>query len=89
MTQVRSGAGQTHDRALQKPYLTLAEVAARLGRSPRTLREWIVHGCPSNDGPIRLDAIRLGRCWMVRVEWLDAFEERLGVRKEGQNKGAA
>ncbi len=32
-----------------------------LRRSPRTIRDWINHGCPTPNGAIRLDAAKLGR----------------------------
>ena len=58
-------------------YLTVEEVAAILRRSPRTIRGWISTGCPTPRGPVRLEAVKLGRAWMVRPDWLAVFEHRV------------
>lgn len=44
--------------------LTIAEVSAAIGISPRQVRRWIVTG--------RLPAVRLGRVWRVTRATLDA-----------------
>lgn len=58
-------------------YLTLAEVAAVLRRSPRTIRDWVTTGCPTPHGRIQLEAVKLGRAWTVRQDWLVVFEHRV------------
>lgn len=58
-------------------YYSVEEVAAFLRRSPRTIRDWIRHGCPTPDGPVRLDAAKLGRAWTIKDEWLVLFEHRV------------
>lgn len=58
-------------------YLTVEEVAQILRRSPRTVRDWIIDGCPTPHGRVRLDAAKLGKSWTVRADWLALFEFRV------------
>jgi excisionase family DNA binding protein len=59
--------------ALSRPFLTVAEVAARLGIDERTVRRWIVSG--------RLPAIQLGGPRApVRIP-VDEFDAWLETRR--------
>ena len=58
-------------------YHDVRAVARRFGRSPRTVRDWIAHGCPTPGGLVRLEAARVGRRWMIRDDWLERFEFRV------------
>ncbi|WP_322325544.1 helix-turn-helix domain-containing protein [Cypionkella sp.] len=58
-------------------YHTIEAIAARFQRSPRTVRDWINHGCKTTDGTIRLQAAKLGKSWVVKKEWLEFFEFRI------------
>ncbi|WP_297972582.1 helix-turn-helix domain-containing protein [uncultured Amaricoccus sp.] len=60
-----------------RQYLTVEDVAARHRRSPRTVRDWITHGCVTPGGRIRLEAIRAGKKYSVESEDLEIFEARL------------
>jgi len=60
-----------------KQYLTVEDVAARHRRSPRTVRDWIAHGCVTPGGRIRLEAIRAGKKYSIESEDLEIFEARL------------
>lgn len=55
-------------------YHNIDAVAARFGRNPRTIRDWINHGCKTPGGRIRLQATKLGKSWIVKKEWLEFFE---------------
>lgn len=58
-------------------YLTVEEVAEILRRSPRTIRDWITDGCPTDRGRVRLEAAKLGRSWSIREDWILVFEARV------------
>jgi hypothetical protein len=58
-------------------YLTIEEVAQRLRRNPRTIRDWVVNGCPTERGRVRLDATKAGKSWLVHPDWLALFEHRI------------
>ena len=58
-------------------YYDTADLAAMFKRHPRTIRNWILEGCPTPEGPVRLRAARLGKRWTVKDEWLAAFELRV------------
>ncbi|WP_076449607.1 helix-turn-helix domain-containing protein [Roseivivax lentus] len=58
-------------------YLTTQEVAKRLRRHPRTIRDWIVSGCPTSRGTVFLDATKPGKSWLVHPDWLALFEHRI------------
>jgi hypothetical protein len=58
-------------------FLTVEEVARKLRRSSRTIRDWINHGCPSPKGRIRLVASKFGRSWEIHPDQLVLFEHRL------------
>lgn len=61
-------------------YLNIEVIAARFQRSPRTIRDWINHGCKTPDGKIRLQAAKLGKSWVVKNEWLEFFEFQIKPR---------
>ena len=61
---------------------TTDEVARRFKRSPRTIRDWISHGCPTGGGLVQLEAARVGRSWLVRDDWLERFEFRVFSRPD-------
>ncbi len=61
-------------------YLSIEAIAARFQRSPRTIRDWINHGCKTPDGKIRLQAAKLGKSWVVKNEWLEFFEFQIMPR---------
>lgn len=61
-------------------YHTVDAVADRFNRSPRTIRDWINHGCRTPEGTIRLQAAKLGKSWVVKREWLDFFEFQIKPR---------
>ncbi len=60
-----------------KQYLSVEDVAARHRRSPRTVRDWITHGCVTPIGRIRLEAIRAGKKYSIETGDLEVFEARL------------
>lgn len=62
-------------------YLTVEEVAKILRLSTRTIRDWIIKGCPTPSGCVRLEAVKLGKAWTVRPDWLALFE--FNVRPPG------
>ncbi len=47
-----------------------------LGRKSRTIRDWIQTGCPTPGGPVRLEAVKIGRWWSVSEEALVLFRHR-------------
>ncbi len=55
-------------------YYTASEIAEIYRRDPHTIRDWINHGCPTPNGPIKLQAIKLGKSWTIKDEWLAVFE---------------
>jgi hypothetical protein len=62
---------------LGRQYLTVEDVATRHRRSPRTVRDWITHGCVTPNGRIRLRAVRAGKRYSIESEDLEIFEARL------------
>lgn len=58
-------------------YYSVADIAVRFGRSPRTIRDWIAHGCATPNGRIALPAIRAGKKLTIQSEDLELFEARL------------
>ncbi|WP_226629934.1 helix-turn-helix domain-containing protein [Alloyangia pacifica] len=58
-------------------YYSANEVAEIFGRDPHTIRDWINHGCPTPEGVIRLQAVKLGKSWSIKDEWLAVFELRV------------
>lgn len=58
-------------------YLTTAEVAKKLRRHPRTIRNWILKGTVTERGRIFLDGTKPGKSWLVHPEWLALFEHRI------------
>jgi hypothetical protein len=62
---------------LTKKYLSVEEVARRHGRSPRTIRDWIAHGCVTPNGRLVLPAIRAGKKLTIEIDDLEIFEARL------------
>jgi hypothetical protein len=61
-------------------YHTIEAIAGRFQRNPRTIRDWINHGCKTADGTIRLQAAKLGKSWVVKKEWLEFFEFQIQPR---------
>lgn len=53
------------------------ELAQRFHCHPRTIRDWINKGCPTNGRRVKLPAVRLGKKWQVREDWLVLFEHRV------------
>lgn len=58
-------------------YYSTAEVGEIFARDPHTIRDWIIHGCPTPDGRVKLQAVKLGKQWTIRDEWLAVFELRV------------
>lgn len=58
-------------------YITTGEVAKKLRRSPRTVRNWIAHGCPTPRGVVFLQATKAGKSWLIHPDWLALFEHRI------------
>ena len=58
-------------------YYSANDIAEIFGRDPHTIRDWINHGCPTPDGPISLQAVKLGKSWSIKDEWLAVFELRV------------
>ncbi|CTQ33929.1 helix-turn-helix domain-containing protein [Jannaschia rubra] len=58
-------------------YLTTNEVARKLKRSPRTIRDYIADGCLTPRGRIYLDGTKVGKSWLIHPEWLELFEHRI------------
>jgi hypothetical protein len=61
-------------------YHTIEAIADRFQRNPRTVRDWINHGCKTSDGTVRLQAAKLGKSWVVKKEWLEFFEFQIKPR---------
>lgn len=62
----------------EKPkYHTVADIARRLRRSPRTVRDWVREGCPVGGRRIPLRAVKAGKSYLVAHEDLEIFELRL------------
>lgn len=61
-------------------YHSIEAIADRFQRNPRTIRDWINHGCKTPDGTIRLQAAKLGKSWVVKKEWLEFFEFQIRPR---------
>lgn len=55
-------------------YHSVEAIADRFQRTPRTIRDWINHGCKTPEGTVRLQAAKLGKSWVVKKEWLEFFE---------------
>ena len=53
------------------------DLASRYRCDVRTIRDWIMHGCPTPSGRVKLPAVKLGRKWQVREDWLLLFEHRV------------
>lgn len=63
---------------MQTPrYYSVIEIAEIFRRDPHTIRNWIIHGCPTPQGPVRLQAAKLGRSWTIKDAWLASFELRV------------
>lgn len=58
-------------------YLTTEEVAKKLRRHPRTIRDWIMKGTVTERGRVFLDATKPGKSWLVHPDWLALFEHRI------------
>lgn len=55
-------------------YYSAKDIAKYFRRDPHTIRDWINHGCPTSGGRVKLNAIKLGKSWMIKAEWLAVFE---------------
>lgn len=66
---------------LKREIYTTAQVAKHYGVSPRTIRDWISTGCPTPNGPIKLQAAKYGRSWKFTEEDLLLFEHRVRPRQ--------
>lgn len=62
---------------VEERYLTTIEVAERLRRHPRTIRDWITKGTVTPRGRIFLAASKPGKSWIVHPDWLALFEHRI------------
>ncbi|SIT17609.1 hypothetical protein SAMN05421759_1279 [Roseivivax lentus] len=63
---------------MKKPtYYSANEVADIFKRDPHTIRDWINHGCPTPNGMVKLQAVKLGKSWTIKDEWLAVFELRV------------
>ena len=61
----------------EEKYLTTEEVAEKLRRHPRTIRDWITKGTMTGRGRVFLDATKPGKSWLVHPDWLALFEYRI------------
>jgi hypothetical protein len=58
--------------------VSVEDIAARHRRSPRTIRDWIKHGCmPPRAGRIVLPATLAGKRYAIDTDDLELFEARL------------
>jgi len=55
---------------------TTQELAARFSCTPRCITDWIRKGCPTEMGPVKLPARKLGRRWFATEEDVLLFEHR-------------
>lgn len=53
------------------------EVAARYGKSARTIRDWIIRGCRCGASVIHLSAMKAGKGWLISENDLELFDLRL------------
>lgn len=51
---------------------------------PHTIRDWIIHGCPTDNGRVKLPARKLGRPWKVTEEDLAVFLVRARSSSHGR-----
>jgi hypothetical protein len=58
-------------------YLTIDDVAGKLRRHPRTIRDWVRVGCTTERGKVHLQATKVGKAWLIHPEWLSLFEHRI------------
>ncbi len=58
-------------------YYDTEEVARRFRRSPRTVRNWILDGCPTENGLVKISARKFGKKWAVREDDLVLFEHQV------------
>ncbi|MEI4233432.1 helix-turn-helix domain-containing protein [Roseovarius sp. D22-M7] len=61
---------------MSQNFYSVAEVARKFRRHPRTIRDWILKGCPTPGGSVKLPATKLGKEWCVTEEQLALFEVR-------------
>lgn len=61
----------------EEKYLTIEEIAKRLRRHPRTIRDWITKGAITPRGRFFLDATKPGKSWLVHPDWLALFEHQI------------
>jgi hypothetical protein len=65
-----------------RKYIDTAEIGRRFGRNPHTIRDWILFGCPTPAGKVKLRATKFGKKWMVKDEDLELFEHRVRSQSE-------
>ena len=58
-------------------YYSTSEIGRIFNRHPHTIRDWINKGCPTPDGLVKLQAVKMGKSWEIRDEWLAVFELRV------------
>lgn len=58
-------------------YYSTEEIGEIFNKHPRTIRDWIMIGCPTPNGRVKLQASKLGKSWQVKDEWLVLFEHRV------------
>lgn len=58
-------------------YYSAKKLGEIFERDPHTIRDWINKGCPTPDGPVQLKAVKLGKSWQVKDDWLAVFELRV------------
>lgn len=61
-------------------FYTVKEVATKLRKSERCIRDWINRGCPVEGSLVKLRAAKFGKSWRVKDEWLVLFEHRVWSR---------
>ena len=64
-------------------YYNTKQVAEIFDRDPHTIRDWILKGCPTPNGKVRLEAAKLGKSWTIKDEWLAVFELRVRPQRRG------
>ena len=65
-------------------FYTVQEVAKKFRKSPRTIRDWITHGCPAAGQRVKLPATKLGKTWSVTEEQIAVFEVRARSSRSGR-----
>lgn len=58
-------------------YYDTKELAQRFRRNPRTVRNWITDGCPTENRLVKITARKFGKSWSVREDDLVLFEHQV------------